>query len=111
MKKSYIIVHNTKGVFNDLAIMHGTNQKFEIFSNDEENQYALGYARTFNSEIDAVDYINAVFTESFSKELKVYKLDGYYPNEITYLELLKNGFGSMTYYMINSLPMENHSLH
>jgi hypothetical protein len=111
MKKSYIIVHETKGIFNDLAIMHGTNKKFEIFAKDDENQYSLGYAKTFSSEIEAVDYINYVFTPEFSTKLKVVKLDGYYANDVTYIDLLKNGLGEYTGYMMNSLPMDSNSLH
>lgn len=100
---SYIIIHDKKGIFNEVIKYDGSSQMFDAFAIDHYNKYEFGNARVFKNPADASEYITNTFNKDFASHLTIHPLDRDYNEYVDYIDIVRSGYADYAGYMINTM--------
>lgn len=98
----YIIVDEERGVF------LGSFNQYALFAKND----ILGSTKafSFDTKDDAEEYIESAFAKNKKAKCKVIEVEG--KNKYVCVEdIIKQGYGMYTHYLVDNLPMQSESFH
>jgi hypothetical protein len=98
----YIVVDEDRGVF------LGSFNQYALFAKND----ILGSTKafSFDTQDEAEEYIEKVFSKNKNAECKVIEIEA--KNKYVRVEdIIKQGYGMYTHYLVDNLPMQSDSFH